>query len=281
MLEKKKRFVWSIVVIAVATSGAIAIVREHGRTAPGNRHDLPTISGMNTAPQEGRQAAGRLTPRNLSLQPEAFKLSRKLGQRFKAAGGDVSTLAGTLTTGGERHSIQIVRRQDERGERIEIATDGAAALTWSETDGARNSTGTAQDAERKLIERLVLDSPDQFILAQLRGASYYTVAHNVRPTEAGDSDGYNGPLWDIVRMEDPESDEQKRPMSRWRLYYLNTATGLIDKVVSELDGEQIEANFSAWTEHGGEKFPSRITWTRQGQEIMAFTLTDASHSRQQ
>ncbi len=84
-----------------------------------------------------------------------------------------------------------------------------------------------------------------------------------------------------MRVDDPETDEQKRPQSRWRLYYINTVTGLVDKVVSEASGALIEANFTAWTEQDGEKFPSHISWTRDGQETMSFRLTNVSHSRQQ
>jgi hypothetical protein len=128
-----------------------------------------------------------------------------------------------------------------------------------------------------LIERLVFDSPDQFVLAQLRGARYFTVSRGVRPAEAGD--GYSGPLWNIVRVDDRETDQSKPAESRWRLYYLNTNNGLIDRIVSEVNGQQIIAELS-WTESNGEKVPSQITWTRQGQVIMQYSLTNFSHADQ-
>jgi hypothetical protein len=76
--------------------------------------------------------------------------------------------------------------------------------------------------DRQLLERVVFDSADQFVLAQLRGASYYTIARNVRPDEVGES--YDGPVWTVVRINDPDRDEQRKPESSWRLYYINTAT---------------------------------------------------------
>lgn len=97
--------------------------------------------------------------------------------------------------------------------------------------------------------------PKRFVLAQLRGASYYTEARNVRPEEAGGSDSYTGPVWDLVRVGEPKRGAQAKPQSPWRLYYINTSTGLIDKIVSEEQGETITAEISGWTNQNGELAP--------------------------
>jgi hypothetical protein len=100
------------------------------------------------------------------------------------------------------------------------------------------------------------------------------VIRNLRPDDAGDD--YSGPIWDVVRVDDPETDEQKRPFSTWRLYYINRTTGLIDKIVSEVLGERTEAQLSEWTERHGEKFPASITWSRGGQTLMTLNLLNVS-----
>jgi hypothetical protein len=100
------------------------------------------------------------------------------------------------------------------------------------------------------------------------------VIRNLRPDSAPDN--YAGPLWDVVRIDDPESDEQKRPLSRWRLYHLNRTTGLIDKIVSQVQGERIEASLSDWKETDGEKFPRTITWTHSGDLLMTLNVTGVS-----
>jgi hypothetical protein len=118
-------------------------------------------------------------------------------------------------------------------------------------------------------------------LAQLRGASYYTVGRNVRPAEIGGADGYTGPMWDIVRVAELTSAEtQSTEQSQGRLYYINTATGLIDKVVSAEQDGTIEAELSNWAAINGEKVSSRITWSRQGQVVMQFSLSGFSHINQ-
>ena len=128
------------------------------------------------------------------------------------------------------------------------------------------------------MERLIYDSPDYFVLAQLTGASYYTVVRNLRPDDAPDN--YEGPLWTVVRVDDPSHDEQARAGSRWRLFHLNTITGLIDRIISEEQGQKIEAGFSDWTERSGEKFPATITWTSNGQVLMTLNLINLSTAAQ-
>ena len=271
MSKKQKRIFWPGLLIILATAGALGLLAAKTRpriNAGTQRTASPTVK--------------RSTTRNLSLQPEAFKLSRNLGQRFTSSRREVSLLSGTLTIGADRQPIRIQRQQNQRGEKVEVAIGGRPdSLSWSNEEGAKSSDRTASENERMLIERLALDSVDQFVLAQLRGASYYTVARNVMPAEAGGADDYRGPVWDIIRVDDPETDAQKQPFSKWRLYYLNTQTGLIDKVISEVHGERFETNFAGWTDEGGEKFPTRITWTRLGQPIMELTLTNFAHHSQQ
>lgn len=231
--------------------------------------------------QGGQRARSRLHGR-LTLQPEADRLRRQLGQRFLASGREVSTLIGTVTLGTERHTARIVRRQDDDDERLTIALNGGPpALTWSGLDGAKSNGNPATGATRALIERLALDSPDQFILSQLRGSAYFTVSRLVRPSEAGSSDGYAGPVWNVVRISEPSGAAQSRPQSSWRLYYVNSATGLIDKALSREQGQTITAEFSGWANQGGETLPTRITWKLNNQVVMDLAITNVTHSPKQ
>ncbi len=270
--QQRRVFIPTLVAITL-TVIAVALFVVYSRAASSDDRKPHFLGTLNPAGAQENQARQRY--RNLSLQPEAFKLSRKLGHRFGATNSEVSIIAGTLQIGAQTQPVQITRRQSERGERLEIAL-GTGALTWSETEGARSGGSRASGTERLLIERLAFDSADQFVLAQLRGASYYTIARGVRPDDAGDA--YDGPLWTVVRVDDPDRDEQRRPQSRWRLYYLNSSTNLIDKVISEIQGQRVEANFSQWTEVGGERVPSRITWISEGQTLMEFQLLSFTRS---
>ena len=213
----------------------------------------------------------------LALQPEALKLAKRIGgERFTSRTGPSLIIQGVLKSDSDSQHVTIIRRQTDDGEQVEVAQGGGRALlSWAKNAGhQRSGGGTLSQAERALLERLTYDSADQFVLAQLRGASYSIVVRNLRPDDAGDD--YTGPLWDVVRVDDPEPDEQKRPLSTWRLYYINRTTGLIDKVVSEALGDRVEAQLFDWTERNGEKFPASITWSRGGQTLMTFNLIDVS-----
>ena len=214
--------------------------------------------------------------RNLSLQPEALSMSRRLGNRFRPSSVDTTTSVGNLVLEGVQQPIEVVRRQTETGETVELQV-GSRKLMWNEREGTKTASSVPTDTERLMVERLTLDSPDQFVLAQLRGASYFTVARNVRPADA--SEGGDGPLWNIVRIDEPQRDGTK-PISNYRLYYLNERTGLIDKIVSELRGERIEVELTDWTDQSGEKVPGQISWTRKGQLVMQYRVTTFSHSQQ-
>ncbi|MBX3279139.1 MAG: hypothetical protein KF868_14135 [Acidobacteria bacterium] len=218
----------------------------------------------------------------LSLQPEADRLRRRLGKRFLAPGREVTFLIGALTFGSERYTARITRIQDLDDERLTVAlNDGEPSLTWSAREGVKSDGNQVEGSLRTIVERLALDSPDQFIFAQLRGAAYFTAARLVRPAEAGASDNYSGPLWNIVRISEPSGGAQNRPQSLWRLYYTNAATGLIDKVLSREQGRTVAAEFSEWVNQGGELTPVRTVWKLNDQEVMSLTLANLTYSPKQ
>ncbi|HYW74741.1 MAG TPA: hypothetical protein VE961_27190 [Pyrinomonadaceae bacterium] len=204
-------------------------------------------------------------------------MSRRLGSRFQPDKLQRTVLNGTLTVGPDSRHVEIIRTQTDRGEDVEIHLAGHQnVLEWTEADGVRSSSGAANQNDRLLIERLLFDSPDQFVLAQLRGASYSLVSTTVRPTDAGDD--YSGPLWNVVRVAEPDTGPTKKPQSSWRLYYINVSTGLIDKVISESAGQKIVAEFADWTDLRGDKVPAHIRWTTSGQTLMQYDLIGLSHA---
>jgi len=228
-------------------------------------------------PQDLSQSEKASSYRNLSLKPEALSVGRQLGDRFKPASRAVTTAVGTLIRSGNEEPIVVVRRQTENGEIVDIQLENRN-LRWNGREPLSASSGVPADVERLLAERLILDSPDQFVLAQLRGAAYFTVARNVRPTDAADN--YTGPLWNLVRVDEPQQqDENLRALSTWRIYYINVQTGLPDRIEYQLNGKDIQAEFVDWTEQNGEKTPARVTWSSGGKIIMEYTARTVSHNQ--
>ena len=221
--------------------------------------------------------AGKRGPRNLFLQPEALRVARQLGKRFSATSVTTSLVSGTLTISGAEQPLTITRRQTETGEQVDLLI-GSRALTWNGQEGTKAVDSPAGYAERLLVERLTLDSPDEFVLAQLRGASYFTIARNVRP--AGANDGYAGPVWDLVRVTEPPEKDEARPLSSWRIYYLNVKTNLPDRVEYELNGQPITVEFLEWTKQGEETWPSQVKWSSNGQTLMELRANSVSLNQQ-
>lgn len=241
------------------------------------------VASTPNAARHGRPHDRRSRTRNLSLQPAAQSFARRAGRRFVEAGREASVMVGELTVGGERKHVRILRLQDYSGERVEVSLGGGrATLSWDAEQGPLSSGREAGGVERALLERLVMDSPDQFALAQLRGASYYTVARAARPANDGGAEGYAGPLCDIVRVGEPAREDGKGWAAGWRLYHVNTRTGLIEKIVSEDEGGAgVEAVLSEWGTHAGEALPSRVTWSRDGQVFMELTIQNVGHGPRQ
>jgi len=271
---KNKKILITITLILVIGALAYGVARSRlTRSRPSPEKTSRTFL------QKPNRGNNQQNLRNLSLQPEAFNMARRLGSRFAAGKREVSITLGTLLIGSDQFRVQTKRVQTDDGEQVEVKLAGSGnVLTWDASQGFLSSGRRAERNDRELLERLVLDSPDQFVLAQLRGASYFTVARNVRPADAGDN--YQGPLWTIVRVNDPETDETRQPASRWRLFYIDTMTGLIERIESEINGQRIIAQFSGWTERNGEKIPGQTVWSSQGRTLMEYRLADFSHGQQ-
>ena len=266
MSRMSKSFVLGVVcfgVVACATSAVVLITRAANNSLSQTSSNVPSHRNNKGA-------------RNLSLQPEASRVARQLGKRFGPTSRSVTVYSGQLNTADGQQSITFTRRQTDRGETAELNLSNRA-LTWSAEEGARATANAPTETERLLLERLILDSPDNFVLAQLRGASYFTVARNVRPTDA--IDGYDGPLWNLVRVDEPQVEENRRALSTWRIYYINVQTGLPDRVEYQLNGKEIRAEFLDWTEQQGEKTPSRVRWLSDGQPLMEYRATSISHNQ--
>jgi hypothetical protein len=266
MLRTRKNFVLCLVclIVIVCITSAVLITRASVQTSAPTQDSAPAAVSINRG------------PRNLFLQPEALRVARRLGKRFAPSSRAASVVTGTLTITGSEQPLSLTRQQTPTGEAVELVVRDRR-LNWNEREGTNSSSSSLTDAERLLVERLTLDSPDQFVLAQLRGASYFTIARNVRPAEA--VDGYSGPLWDLVRVDERQQDERLRPQSTWRIYYLNVQTGLPDRIEYQLKGQEIRVEFLEWSEQQGEKTPSFVRWTSNGQPVMEYRAATASHNQ--
>ncbi|MBD0369933.1 MAG: hypothetical protein ICV60_03700 [Pyrinomonadaceae bacterium] len=278
--KEKKLFFPTLILIVAAIALTLISVRAGTVGFDWAKPPVPVPTPLASASRQDAMKSMNDLRARLARQPAAFKLALRLGKRFRSTGRAESVLVGTLRRGAEEKSVRITRRQTEDGERVEVALgNGPASLTWSAKEGALSSGSPATAGDRLLLERLVLDTPDQFVLAQLRGASYQTIARGVRPENAGDE--YSGPVWDIVQVKETANEASSGAQSAWRLYWINASTGVIDKIVSLEDSVEVTATLSGWTEQRGELMPSAITWTSRGETLMRLVFNGFDYSEQQ
>lgn len=281
---KAKLRLWAVASLCVVLSAAGIGIAARSRakpSAPPVNPSAPRSTGSSAVAAGGSPIYGGLRAR-LSFQPEADNFRRRLGTRFLIPGQELALLGGTLTIGSQTHSIIVARRQDDDTERVTVALDGAAAsLSWDGIAGAIYNGATASGTERQICERIALDSPDQFILAQLRAASYQTIARSAMPSDAAGADSYTGPVWDVVRVAEPQAGSPNPPQSKARIFHINSKTGVIDRVLSQEQGQIVVAEISGWVSRGREVEPTHTLWQQDGQTAMELTITSSSHAPKQ
>jgi len=261
-----------LVLMAVAMAITVFVMNASNWFASSPHAKEAPIAKDNASAQANASRQGVLNAR-LSKEPEVNRMRRRLGKRFLTEGNTITEAVGRLSTGDRQQPIRIIRGFNENGETVEIAQGGPNPnLAWSDADGAIANGAQATGETRDLIERLALDSPDQFVLATLKGMAYQLIARNVRPADAGGDSDYKGPLWDLVEITAPQQSIDKTPLSAWRQYYINASTGLIDRILSQENGQIITAELTGWTQQGGETFPAKITWSREKQPFMELTV---------
>lgn len=269
------RMYLSVLAVLISAALVTAGVRAYNRAPEKVANDASRP--ISSPPVQGGGLGKSLAAR-LSLQPEADRFRRRIGKRFVESGRERATLVGRLTVGAEQYQVRVVRTQEVDGEQVEISLNGGpVSLTWNGREGARSGGRVATGIERSLIEKLALDSPDQFVLAQTRGASYYPVARGARPEEALGRDDYQGPIWDVIQVGEPQQFSTNMPESRWRLYLIDTATGLLDRTATREQQRVVEAEFEGWSKVAGELIPTQISWRRDKQLIMQLVISGAVH----
>jgi hypothetical protein len=278
------RTVW-VIIIGLLSTGAVLTfaVRAYNSKAVGSK--MPAVVPLATTEsaaiplrQSGAATATRWQTK-LALQPQADRMRLQLGKRFRVPGKEIAILTGTLNINSQNRAIRITRTQAEDGERVTVALDGGAATySWSQEEGTKLAGNSLSGEAKAFLERIILDSPDQFILSQLRGASYQTIASQVVPEEAVKQEIYEGPAWNVVRLEEPVRPGFSKPESLWRMYYINSETGLLDRVISSEQGETILAELSNWGQQDGEIVPGRIKWSRNNQVIMEIIFSGLTYS---
>src|SRR4051812_6216032 len=123
------------VVVCVAVSAAVF--------SPYARPTSHILTTQQFPPQSTTQNVDNVEAGNLSLQPEAVKLSRRVrGTGFDPQKPRTLVIHGVLATATEQRNVQIRRNQNSSGEQLEVLLAGSqASLLWDAAVGAHSSAG--------------------------------------------------------------------------------------------------------------------------------------------
>lgn len=199
-----------------------------------------------------------------------------LGNRFESPAQGRSVMTATFTRSkGEPRTAQltIIRELPDK-----LRIEETASQRTIGHDGSRpwSRAGSPSAEDLRLIETIVRDSVEHFIAGQARGDATFHLGDMFRADD-GSNQNYEGPFHDILRVDDAfETPEGTK--TRPTLFYLNSRTGLLEKIVYDREEEKIEVEFGAWLTIASQKTPGRIVWKENGSVTNQLVITQVAFS---
>jgi hypothetical protein len=203
-----------------------------------------------------------------------------LGDRFETPGKARTILRGTLTrhAGSARGATPVaVVREFPDGLRVEELTGPGGRVLGHDGSRPWARGGGPSGEELALVEALARDSVEHFVAGQAAGDATLHLGDMFR-LDDGSGPGYAGPFYDILRVDDTFAAAdgiQSRPT----LYYLNSRTGLPERIAYEREegaAIKVEVEFGDWATVSGQKVPRRTVWKENGVVTAEFVVNQAA-----
>lgn len=240
---------------------------------PGAQPDGRASQGQ--APGTSETAMVRLAPPNPAsvgarLPSRLVPPLKMLGERFEKRGQERVTLTGTLNWSAGTSTVRLTW---EYPGLLRVDLDTGRILTF---DGMRFSTNgePLESHESRLIEALLQDSPEHFLIGQATGFASRLLGLRFR-LDNGRDRAYRGPYYDVFAVVNP-SGGQASARAR-KFYYFNSDSQLLERVRYEAPGPggpvQAETELADWRTEQGERVPYRITHSRAGETDFSCTFT--------
>jgi len=208
------------------------------------------------------------------------RYQQELGDRLQAPGKERAISAGTLTdsrgTANATISWELPGRfrLDRPGSANRSLQAGASGLA------AASSQANLNEDEENLVDSLLHDRPETFLLNAARGQYLRLIAHNVRAIRDS-SPNYTGPLYDVY---DQIAKVDSRPASpeRTKRFFVDARTGLLYRVVYFVTraGKSVQAEtiFSQWTTVQGQATPNQIERRHDGVSVFTYRASSNAYA---
>jgi hypothetical protein len=140
--------------------------------------------------------------------------------------------------------------------------------------------GTPDQYDLDLLETLIFDSAERFLLTNSEGTGFRLLGTRFR-LDGGTDEDYSGPFYDIYQGIDHldfESETRRRP----KKFYVNSDTMTLDLVKYQIERSgstfNVEIRFSNWSNANGQLVPALITRIENGQPVFTLSITGVSAS---
>lgn len=227
---------------------------------------MPSVEGQGNAPT----AILTLSPYQLSFYMRGH--AKVLGDRLFKPGNERVTLTGALTLPGQSatpvtilYDISGKIRVDQPGR--SVGFDGAN--TWA-------NTGAAAQIETEFLEALVNDSPEHLFTGQAERLATRFLGRAFR-FDDGKATNYRGPYYDVFAVVDTVLGSKEPQL---RIYCINSRTYVLERVQQDTlrAGQKVrmETVLGGWQSFGTQQFPTSVTRSQDGQQILSLTVSSAA-----
>jgi len=227
-------------------------------------------------PAQALRASDYLLPQQLPRAVQPYQ--QVLGDRLRVPGRERVISLGTVTdargTSPAVLSWELPGRlrfeRSSTGDRVIQA--GAAGLATTAIQATLN------EAEENLVDSLLHDRIETFLLNAAQGQSVRLIAQNVRGLKDKSRD-YAGPLYDVYDQV-AKVDSRASSPQRLKRFFIDARTGQLHRVVYYVNrgGKLVQAEtiFTQWTLIQGQAIPQTIERRHDGVNVFTYRSTATS-----
>ena len=192
------------------------------------------------------------------------------GNRFEVPGNERLRLTGNLTStaGGQNGAAQLQITLEFPGK---LRADGQGALISAGGDPWK-SNGQADKNDTDLIESLINDSVEYFLVGQRQGASVRRIGLRafVKNSTIPNATAHH---YDVYQSVD-RVQVSGQTRETIKLYCFDSVTHLLERIAyTSQAGVRIETVYSGWQSVQQQKVPMQIARYENGKAVFTFTAT--------
>jgi len=214
-----------------------------------------------------------------SLSPTFRNLLSFVGDRLAVAGNERLTLSGTVTlANGSTSSVQVILELPDHVRYVQ--TTPARVVIYDGTT-VQTSLGPAASADNNLVESLVLDGVERFLISQTEGRALRFFGPWIKVTDAHDSSRTTSfcELYQVSERERFLSGVTRKEKqfcfdSQTRLiasaFYKNPASGS--------QSINMETRWSGWSRSGKNQIPGIVARYENGNPVFVFVVSTSAVS---